>query len=56
MFEKLLVQYPTATELSQLNLHVDVAAEQLVLGAFPDRCALNTHVYIKYTTMRRNEL
>lgn len=37
-----LIQLPAAVELSELQLQLDVALQQLVLWTLPDRCALRT--------------
>lgn len=36
VFQVFLVQLAASVELAQLQFHVDVLAEQLLLGAFPD--------------------
>ena len=40
VFEELLVEFSASVEFSQLQLQIDVWAEQLVFGAFPNRDAL----------------
>lgn len=45
--EVFLVQLSTAVELSQLQLQLDVALQQFVLRAFPDRRALRREILIR---------
>ena len=50
MCEELLVKDPAAVELAQLDFHVDVAPEELVLRALADGRALRQHNNALFTT------